>query len=488
MNKERFVASLMILCLLFSSLSALADYRYDEFNDTIPAQASFTALENYNGRQLGIGPFKQPSDLYVDDNTRLIYILDAGNSRIVIMNDDFELVRVIESIHNGDTIEDLTGATGIFVDDQGLIYIADGPNQRVLVIDQEGAVQRTITRPTNGLPSDAINFIPRNVIIDGIGIMYIISQNSTQGAFMLNAQGEFLGFYGRNEMNVTAEILYQAFLREFASEKQRAGMSNFIPVEFANFDIAKEGFIYTVTSYTDSPKNFDMIRKLNPLGDNILTNQYRSWGDEPESNGFFRTSYCDVVVDDSGFIYALDSYNGRIFQYDSEGFQISIFGGKGNQIGYFNTATAIETLDNRIIVLDKSKANITVFEETRFGGLLREGMTQFNQGNLEASMEYFEELIRMDANFFFAYYALAEAYYEQGNYVMAEKYAKQTSEAREIYSLAKKELRNQWLRDHFALVFFAIIALGLAVMFISKVVAEVRKDTNASMNRKEAMR
>lgn len=488
MNKKRFVASLMILCLLFSNLSAVADYRYDEFNDTIPAQASFTALENYNGRQMGIGPLKQPSDLYVDDNTRLLYILDAGNSRIVVMNDDYELERVIENIHTGETVENLTGATGIFVDDQGLIYIADGPNQRVLVMDQDGAVQRTITRPTNGLLSDSINFIPRNVIIDGIGIMYIISQNSTQGAFMLDAQGEFLGFYGRNEMNVTADILYQAFLREFASEKQRAGMSNFIPVEFANFDIDKEGFIYTVTSYADSPKSFDMIRKLNPLGDNILTNLYRSWGDEPESNGFFRTAYCDVVVDDSGFIYALDSYNGRIFQYDSEGFQISIFGGEGNQIGYFTAPVAIEALDNRIIVLDKTKANITVFEETRFGGLLREGMTQFNQGNLEASMEYFEELIRMDANFFFAYYALAEAYYEQGDYAMAEKYAKLTPEAREIYSLAKKELRNQWLRDHFALVFFSIIALGLVVMFISKVAAEVRMDSSGNTNRKEAMR
>lgn len=487
MKKKRLVAVLMALCLLLCSMPAFADYRYDEFNRTIPAQASFTALANYNGRQLGIGQLKQPSDLYVDDQTRQIYILDAGNSRIVVMNDDFELVRVIESVQTDGKAENLTGATGIFVDAQGLLYIADGPNQRVLVADQDGLVQRVITRPTNGLLSDSINFIPRNVIIDGIGIMYIISQNSTQGAFMLDKQGEFLGFYGRNEMNLTADILYQALLREFATEKQRAGMSNFIPVEFANFDIDQEGFIYTVTSYADSPKSFDMIRKLNPLGDNILTNLYRSWGDEPEANGVFRTSYCDVVVDDSGFIYALDSYNGRIFQYDSEGYQISIFGGKGNQIGYFTSAAAIETLDHHIIVLDKMKANITVFEETHFGSLLREGMTQFNQGNLKESVSYFEELIRMDANFFFAYYALAEAYYEQGNYEMAEKYAKLTPEAQEIYSEAKKELRNEWLRDHFALIFFVIIAACLLVAFISKVAAEVRKDTS-SQNGREAMR
>ena len=135
---------------------------------------------------------------------------------------------------------------------------------------------------------------------------------------MLDKQGEFLGFYGRNDVNLTADVLYQAVLREFATEKQRAGMSNFIPVEFANFDIDKEGFIYTVTAYAENEQSFDMIRKLNPLGDNILTNLYRSWGDDRDQSGFYRTSYCDVVVDDSGFIYALDSYNGRIFQYDDE--------------------------------------------------------------------------------------------------------------------------------------------------------------------------
>ena len=487
MKKKQLTAMLLLLCLLLGNVSAMADYRYDEFNDTIPAQASFTAQATYNGRQLDIGAFKLPTDLYVDDNTRQVYVLDAGNSRIVVLDDSFALVRVIDSIQLDGAAADLSGATGLFVDGDGLLYIADGANQRVLVADQNGQVQRIIVRPTNGLLSDEINFIPRNVIIDGIGITYIISQNSTQGAFMLDKQGEFLGFYGRNDVNLTADVLYQAVLREFATEKQRAGMSNFIPVEFANFDIDKEGFIYTVTAYAENEQSFDMIRKLNPLGDNILTNLYRSWGDE-RHNGFYRTSYCDVVVDDSGFIYALDSYNGRIFQYDDEGFQISIFGGKGNQVGCFTGAVAIETMDNRIIVLDKTKANITVFEETLFGSLLRAGMTQFNQGNLTESMAYFEELIRMDANFFFAYYALAEAYYEQGNYEMAEKYAGMTSVAQEIYSLAKKELRNQWLRDNFALVFFTVVIAGVAVLFLSKVAAEVRKDPNGSANRKEAMR
>lgn len=473
--KIKTLAALAAILILILSAGARADYRYDEFNRTIPAQASFTALRTCNGRQLGIGPFLQPSDMYVDDRTGQIFVLDAGNNRIVILNGDFELISVIDDIKSDGASEDIKGATGIFVDDEGLIYIADGPNLRVLVINREGEVVRAVTRPISGLLSDSINFIPRNMLIDKIGIMYIISQNSTQGAYMLDKNGEFLGFYGRNEVNITADVLYQALLREFATEKQRAGMSNFIPVEFSNFDVDDEGFIYTVTRFAESPRDFDMIRKLNPLGDNILTNMYRSFGDEPAPNGVFRTAYIDVVVDESGFIYALDSYNGRIFQYDDEGFQISIFGGKGNQAGCFTSATAIESIGSRILVLDQAKANITVFEETLFGNLLRRGMTEYNRGNLTDAMSYFEELVMMDANFFFAYYALADAHYELGNYEMAESYAKRTPVAKEIYSLAKKELRNQWIRDNFATIFFAVIALGIVVLFLGKVAAEMRR-------------
>lgn len=475
MKMKQLTALLMLLCLLLGSVSAQADYRYDEFDETIPAQASYAVQTTWNGRQIGVGAFKQPTDLYVDDLRREIYVLDAGNSRIVILNEDFEAVQVVESIQHEGAAQDLKGATGIFVDQQGLIYIADGPNQRVLVADRAGQVQRIVTRPSSGLLADNINYIPRNVIIDKIGIMYIISQNSTQGAYMLDEQGNFLGFYGRNDVAVTASVLYQAMLRELATEKQRAGMANFIPVEFANFDVDSEGFIYTVTAYADNRRNFDMIRKLNPLGDNILTNLYRSYGDNAMANGQYATAYCDVVVDGDGFIYALDSVNGRVFQYDNEGFQLSIFGGKGNKQGCFNTAAAIETMDNRILVLDKGKANITVFEETFFGSLLREGMVKYNSGSLEESMPYFEELIRMDANFFFAYYVLADAYYELGEYEQAEKYAKLTPYASEVYSLAKKELRNAWLREHFALIFIGVVVLGVALMFVSRVREEMRK-------------
>lgn len=467
---KKVIMAALIVCQLLIALpqTVYADYRYDGFGETIPAQASFTAVENYNGRQYNIGAFKNPQDLYADEETSLIYILDSGNSRIVVLNKEFELVKVIDEVKNGETKEVFESATGIFVKD-GIIYIADNTGSRVLAVDENGKVVRIVTRPDSNLLTEDIAFIPRNVIIDDIGTMYIISEKSTQGAFMIDPNGNFLGFYGRNEVNLTAEILVQSLRRKFMTEEQRAKSSNFIPVEFANFDIDNEGFVYTVTAYADDPQNFDMIRKLNPLGDNILTGMYRIWGDEPRGNQD-TTSYKDIAVDNDGFMYALDKTAGRIFQYDNTGYQISIFGGSGKQLGYFTEPVAVECMDDKVLVLDAKKNNITVFAQTTFGECLKNGMVKYNEGMPEEALEYFEELIKMDANFDFAYFAIASAYYEAGDYEHALEYAELAGTATEMYSKAKKEIRNEWMRENFSLIFFGVIFLFVVIVIAGKVV------------------
>lgn len=466
---KKLIMAALILCQLILTLPQMvyADYRYNGFDETIPAQSSFTAVANYNGKQYDIGTFKNPQDIYVEETAGLIYLLDSGNSRIVVFNEDLELVRVISEVKNGENVEAFEAATGIFVKD-GIIYVADAAKKRVLGMDEEGNVLRVVTRPDSNLLTDDIAFLPRNVIVDDMGTMYIISEDSTQGAFMIDQNGNFLGFYGRNEVNLTAEILVQSLKRRFMTEEQRAKSSNFIPVEFANFDIDSEGFIYTVTAYAEEPKKFDMIRKLNPLGDNILTGMYRIWGDEKRS-AQDTTTYKDIAVDSDGFMYALDETACRIFQYDNTGYQISIFGGAGSQLGYFTGPTAIECLGTKILVLDSKKNNITVFEQTAFGECLKNGMVKYNEGMPEEALDYFKELIKMDANFEFAYYAIASAYYEAGEYEEALAYAELAGTSTEMYSKAKKEIRNEWMRENFSLVFFGVIFIFLVIVIVGKV-------------------
>lgn len=463
------------VCLALSApVTARADYRYDEFQESKSAQRAYEAEKNYNGKQLDIGDFASPSDLYIY-NDSLVFILDNGNNRIVVLDEDLRLDHVIDSVASGTEVFDISGAKGIYVSDSGDIYIADTKNSRVIVCDEDGLVKQVFGRPDSVLFTDNIAFLPKSVVTDTTGTVYIVSENSTQGAYMLDPEGNFLGFYGRNEVDVTVDVLFQAMLREFASREQRARMSNFIPVEFSRFDVDAEGFIYTVNGYSSTPKESSMIRKLNPLGENILSNEYRTWGDEPEGS-VFRTNYVDIAADGNGFIYALDSYNGRIFMYDNTGFQIAIFGGAGTQMGTFGTAAAIDTMGNRVLVLDSQKNNITVFRRTDFGQLLVDGLVLYNQGRMDEALPYFENLVKMDANFFYAYYAMAETYYDMGEYKQSENFALLSQESQGVYSKAKKMVRNDWLRDHFTAAAFLVVLTAFLIMAVSKVSAAKQKE------------
>lgn len=476
MKKRKLTALALGLSICMAGapvMRAAADYRYDQFFETVPAQSVYVAERNYNGKELDIGSFSSPSDLYVYDNS-LIYVLDSGNNRIVVLDDSFRAERVIEGITAEGEELDITGAKGIYVSPEGEIYISDMKNNRIVILDREGKFRRMITRPDSVLLTDNITFAPKNVVMDTVGTLYMISENSTQGAYMIEPDGNFLGFYGRNKVDVTASVVFQALMRELASEEQRAKMSSFVPVEFSNFDIDEEGFIYTVTAYSDSPKTSYMIRKLNPLGENILES-YRDWGDEP-AGSTYSTSYVDVAVDENHFIYALDGNTGRIFMYDDTGFQVAIFGGSGNVLGTFRGAAAIDTIGNQVVVLDSAKNNLTVFRQTYFGEQIVAGLTLYNQGMLEESLAYFQEITTMDANFFYAYYAMAEIYYDQGEYGLSEKYAELSGVAAEIYSESKKMLRNDWLRTHFAGVFLAVILAALVILGSAKVRDAKRKD------------
>ncbi|WDU82873.1 hypothetical protein [Caloramator sp. Dgby_cultured_2] len=69
----------------------------------------------------------------------------------------------------------------------------------------------------------------------------------------------------------------------------------------------------------------------------------------------------DIDVDNNGNIYALSQY-GYIFEYDSFGNLLFIFGGEdelSERRGLFRNAAAIDvTKDGKIYVIDKEKASL----------------------------------------------------------------------------------------------------------------------------------
>ncbi len=461
-----------------------ADYRYDYFGNAIPSQYSYVAETDYNGLQLGVGAFNTPTDLYVSGDNR-IFIMDAGNDRIVVLNGEYEVEKVIDEFRMDGEAVSVKGVTGIFVHTDGLMYLADKAAGRILVADETGKVVRCITRPESTLleENSTTTFLPRKVLVDSRDIMYMLSENSTQGAYMIDAGGEFLGFYGRNEVQLTFRRVYELTMRRFASEEQRSKMQNFIPVEFTNFDIDGQGFIYTVTAYSERPESDDMIKKLNPLGNNIYTDPYYSWGDMPEGNTY-HTAYTDIAVDQEGFAYALDAYSGRIFWYDNVGRQQAIFGGSGAYLGAFTSPVAVDTLDGDVLVLDSVKNNVTVFEPTYFGELVKQAFLLYNGGYYGESRELFEELVKMDANYDWAYVGLGRACYEDGDWEEAKEYFR-SGVATEAYSEVKGDLRNRNLKEHFTGIFFGIILGCLVIIIAARLLAAYLKEKQKAAVDKE---
>ncbi len=447
-----------------------ADYRYDSFGNAIPSQYAYMVETSYNGLQLGIGAFNAPTDLFVAPDDR-IYMVDAGNDRIVILTEELEVERILDSFTLDGQQVSVKGITGIFVHTDGKLYMADKDNGRILVADENGSIEKVITRPESNILTDGSTtntFLPAKILVDSRDTIYMISENSTQGAYMLSMDGEFLGYYGRNKVLLTWERLYEATLRRFASDEQREIMENFIPIAFSNFDIDRDGFIYTVTGYSEHPEQDEMIKKLNPLGNNIYTDGWMTFGDMPNKNGTFNTVFTDVAVDDYGFVFALDSYSGRIFFYDNMGCQQAIFGGRGNYLGTFTSPAAIDIVKGRVLVLDSAKNNITVFAPTYFGSLVREAFLLFNDGFYLESKTLFEEIVRMDSNYDWAYAGLGRACYEEGDWEMAKYYFERSDVATSWYSEVKEDMRNQKMKENFTAIFFGFIALFIMIAVIGK--------------------
>lgn len=464
-------AILILTALLCLSSSVSADYRYDGFNQPVKTAESFTAVKAVNGMGLGIGDFKNPADVYVDDSG-LVYILDNGNNRVVVLNSDLSFNSQVEP--QGFTLGE---AGGMYVEG-GLIYIAHKEDEKIYIINSLGETVREIARPDSVLLGDAA-FIPKKVIADKIGTVYMLSENSTQGAYMIGPDNNFLGFYGRNNVVLTFKRMLEVASRQFATAEQREKMQNFIPVEFANFDIDDSGFIYTVTSYSENPESDEMIRKLNPMGKNVLSKlSTRTWGDNKKGDAY-PTSFTDIAVDTNGFSYALDGNGGKVFWYDNNLSQICAFGGSGSVMGTFTSPAAIEVLGDNVLVLDSVKNSLTVFEKTHYGELTTQGRLLYNSGYFKESKEIFREIITMDPNCDFAWAALGAAYYEDGDPASAKQFFEKSKTAAEKYSEVKKQIRNDWMKSHFAVIFIGIILLALIIIAATKLIAAKVKEGKA---------
>lgn len=512
----RVSAAVMAAATLMTSV-AYADepytgYNYDWWGDPVPSQNGYVVDQIYTGNDMGAGSLTEPSDMFFSDNNDLFIAdtsykaegaTDVMKGRIVVTDSDFNLKYTVESLDfsavekwyslkeselktgaitqadfNKFTNPYFNGPTGVYVDiDEGkeTIYVADNANDRVVqfTVDEIGSdehklavgkVEMVFTRPKSNMYDSSITFNPDKVLVDAAKNVYICIKSITKGAVVFSKEGDFNGYFGANRVEATGEVLMNAFWKLIFNREQAKRMRRSVPVEISNFDIDEDNFIYTVTE--SKTVTTDVLKKLNSAGTNIFTNLGYSdytFGDALTKyyrNKTYTSQITDVDIGENGVINLLDVATGRVFQYDDECQLLFIFGGIGQQKGTFTTPNAVESLGDKIYVLDGRKASVTVFKQTEFGAIVHNAITLFNRGKYEEARQPWEEAIRRDSNYWLAYIGLGNAYLNEGDYDTAMKYFYYNSKSG--YNDAFKSWRMNFIRDNFTL--FAVIIIVLLIV------------------------
>lgn len=455
--------ALILLLIVFAAPAAASSdgYTYSYWGKAVPAPEAYAPAKVIYGTDLEIGPLSSPQDLFVGRDGQT-YVADTGNSRIVVLDGQFGVVRVIAGFDNGGKKDGFNQPEGVFADSGGHIFVADTQNRRIVELTGEGGFVREIGEPKSSLIRQGFTYTPTKVVVDSSRRIYAVSRGSYEGIIEFDSGGGFAGFLGTNRVKFNAADL---FWKRISTKKQRDQMQQFIPLEFNNIHLNDDGFMYTTTSEEQADRP---IKKLNPSGADIL----RSKGYFPPKGdirtlevGSVRGSsiFVDVTSDAGGMYSALDSKRGRVFTYDKDGNLLYTFGGLGGQKGKFRTPSAIAMTEERAIVLDKDNNRLTVFEPTRYGSLIREAVTSLYDGKIEQSTAAWRRVLQLNANFDVAYIGIGKSLMKQGDNKEAMAYFK-LGNNREYYSEAFKQYRKELVMDRFGyIVLVAALAIGLAV-------------------------
>ena len=377
----------------------------------------------------------------------------------------------------GDAIPDtFVSPYDVFVDPDGNIYVADYGNQRVAMMDKDLNWIRDYTKPQDNTFDQSLAFLPKKIVVDVAGRVYVLGQNVNKGLVKFEADGEFAGFIGANQVSVTmAEYIWK---RYFQTKEQRAQTESFVPTEYENVAIDEDGFIYaTTTVFSEYDLKYDKakpVRRLNSLGGDILikNDRFPPIGDldwvSGGSESYGPSKLTDVTVIGNDIYVVLDRIRGRLFGYDSQGVMLWAFGTKGNVNGAFTGAVSLEHMGYDLLVLDQQENSVTVFQPTEYGLLIYNACETYLNGEYDRSADLWREVLKMNANYPLAFRGIGRAIMRQDRYEEAMEYF-ELAHDRENYGRAFKLYRKVWVEKNIWWIILIIAALLIIPLIIGRV-------------------
>ncbi|WP_052759734.1 YIP1 family protein [Paenibacillus sp. DMB20] len=456
---------LLAISVAGSTASAAAapyfGYNYSSTGEAVPAPLPYLPVKTIYGGDVSAGAFNNPEDVFVSAD-RHIYVADTGNNRIVILNGDWQLVRIIDSFRREGKRDAFNGPKGVFVDKDGHLYVADTNHARVVELNERDEFVRLIGPPKSDVIRKDFKFVPTKLALDHAKRLFVISQGVFDGIVEFDAKGGFTGFFGKNPVRFTAAEL---FWKQISTEAQRQQMALFVPIEFNNLAIDGEQFIYATA--TENSLSMEQVKRLNPSGIDVL----RQDGPMPVMGdlrvtkmGSFRGSstMTSITVDDNGVYLALDSKRGRIFAYDHDGNLLFQFGQIGDRAGTFRAPVEVEWLGRNVVVLDRALNRLTLFKPTRYGSLLLDAAASYYHGKEEEAARLWGEVNKLNNNLELAHVGIGRSHLEQGEYETAMASFK-LGDSRTYYSKAFEGYRKTFLWNNFTYLFVGLAALAAII-------------------------
>ncbi|WP_058302663.1 NHL repeat-containing protein [Gorillibacterium timonense] len=468
LTAKKWLLSMAAASLLFTagavpaqaaSKAPYESYNYGYYIEALPAPAAYLPSFSLSGDDLGIGSFVEPNDLYTTE-AGVTYLLDSGNARIVIIGADWKLIKEITGFDNNGKADGFKKPSGIFVDQDGDLYVADTDNQRVVVLDPDGKLVKIVQEPKSDILAEGFKFVPLKVTVDKAKRIFVVAQGVYEGIMQFDEKGEFLGYAG----TIKVQRDYGDYIwRRLSTKAQKAQMTLFIPTEFSNLDIDHKGFVYATNIDTGSEQP---IKRLNPSGADVLKRYgyFAVAGDVYYRRAVGPSKFVDIKVLGDGMYSALDSTQGRVFTYDNEGDLLYVFGGKGNQLGTLKTPVAVEKSGESMIVLDRGKSNLVVYEPTIFGKHVNEAIKHHYAGDDGEAVASWQEVLKLNANYDIAYNGIGKAKLLEKDNKKAMEYFKLGMD-RKNYSVAFKRYRTEVLKENFGtyMTVFIVLVVGILI-------------------------
>ena len=431
-------------------------------------------------------PFDDPRDIFVGPDEK-VYLVDAANARVIVMDRYYKLDFIINTFVNEYGVPDtFSGPSGVFVNDEH-IYVCDTDNSRIVMFDTEGNYIKIIDKPQSTIFEEGSIYKPIAVAVDDFGRLFVISKTTYEGVIVMDEDSVFSGFIGAQKDKVN---LWQAFMRQFQTEEQRAQSALVTSKELNNIEIDKDGFLYVTTSSIDpamqqsaikpgsTENDYAPVKKLNSSGEDVMRRNgiYPPSGEVTvavESTAEIKGAavIVDAAVGPEGTWSIIDQKRSKVFTYDENGNLLFAFGDLGDQIGNIAQVCGITYQGSKIILLDNQNDNFVVYRRTEYGDLLLNALKNDNDRKYNEAINDWTEILKRNNNYEVAYVQIGKALYRDGKYEESMKYYESIKETAN-WSKSFAEIRKEWANSYFWIIPIIIVA---AFVLLVKFFAYARK-------------